>query len=46
MLVCQSLCRRQLTPDLCATERLLATRYAYWDDDVPHDDPFAYPPSA
>ncbi len=30
----------QETPDMPAIERLLAARYAYWDDDVPHDDPF------
>jgi len=28
-------------PDIPAIERLLAARYAYWSDDVPHDDPFA-----
>lgn len=31
---------RQETPDFAAIERLLAARYAYWDDDVSHDDPF------
>ena len=30
----------QETPDFPAIERLLAARYGYWDDDVPHDDPF------
>ena len=30
----------QETPDIPAIERLLAARYGYWDDDVPHDDPF------
>ena len=30
----------QRTPDVPAIERLLAARYGYWDDDVPHDDPF------
>ena len=30
----------QETPDMPAIERLLAARYGYWDDDVPHDDPF------
>ena len=34
---------RQRTPDLRAIERLLAGRYGYWDDDVPHDDPFPDP---
>ena len=28
------------TPDFPAIERLLESRYGYWDDDVPHDDPF------
>ena len=32
---------QQKTPDFPAIERLLADRYGYWDDDVPHDDPFA-----
>ena len=32
---------QQKTPDLPAIERLLADRYGYWDDDVPHADPFA-----
>ncbi len=31
---------QQETPDFPAIERLLAKRYGYWDDDVPHDDPF------
>ena len=31
---------RQRTPDIPAIERLLAHRYGYWDDDVPHEDPF------
>ena len=31
---------QQRTPDIPAIERLLADRYGYWDDDVPHDDPF------
>ena len=31
---------QQETPDLPAIERILADRYGYWDDDVPHDDPF------
>jgi len=30
----------QATPDTPAIEQLLAARYGYWDDDVPHDDPF------
>ena len=30
----------QETPDISAIERLLANRYKYWDEDVPHDDPF------
>ena len=30
----------QRTPDLPAIERLLAARYGYWDEDVPHEDPF------
>ena len=30
----------QKTPDLTAIERLLADRYGYWEDDVPHIDPF------
>ena len=30
----------QITPDIAAIERLLADRYGYWDEDVPHDDPF------
>ena len=30
----------QETPDFPAIEGLLATRYGYWDEDVPHDDPF------
>ena len=32
---------RQRTPDIPAIEQLLADRYGYWDDDIPHDDPFA-----
>ena len=32
--------RHQETPDIPAIERLLAERYGYWDEDVPHDDPF------
>ena len=31
---------RQRTPDFPAIERLLAERYGYWSDDVPHADPF------
>ncbi len=31
---------QQNTPDMPAIERLLAARYGYWDDDVPHDAPF------
>ena len=30
----------QATPDIPAIEQLLASRYGYWDEDVPHDDPF------
>lgn len=30
----------QGTPDMPAIERLLATRYGYWNDDVSHVDPF------
>ena len=30
----------QPTPDMPAIEQLLASRYGYWDEDVPHDDPF------
>ncbi len=30
----------QGTPDLPAIEHFLAERYAYWSDDIPHDDPF------
>ena len=30
----------QRTPDIAAVERLLAERYGYWEDDVPHEDPF------
>ena len=30
----------QKTPDIPAIERLLAERYGYWTDDVPHYDPF------
>jgi hypothetical protein len=25
-------------------ERLMAERYNYWSDDIPHDDPFASVP--
>jgi hypothetical protein len=31
---------RQETPDFPAIEHLLAERYAYWTDDIDHDDPF------
>lgn len=31
---------QQRTPDLPAIQSLLAARYGYWVDDVPHDDPF------
>ena len=31
---------QQRTPDLPAIESLLAVRYGYWEDDVPHADPF------
>ena len=31
---------QQRTPDIPAIERLLADRYGYWNDDVPHDNPF------
>ena len=34
---------KQRTPDMPAIERLMANRYGYWDDDVPHDDPFPKP---
>ena len=30
----------QLTPDISAIERLLVTRYGYWNEDVPHEDSF------
>ncbi len=30
----------QRTPDMAAIEQLLAARYGYWDEDVPHEDPF------
>ena len=30
----------QATPDLGGIERLLASRFGYWDHDVHHDDPF------
>ena len=30
----------QRTPDIPAIEQLLASRYGYWDEDVPHGDPF------
>ena len=29
----------QEAPDIPGVERLLATRYGYWDEDVPHEDP-------
>ena len=32
---------QQRTPDIAAIERLLAARYGYWDEDVPHDEPFS-----
>lgn len=31
----------QSTPDFPAIARLLADRYGYWTDDIPHDDPFS-----
>ena len=31
---------RQRTPDVSAIQQLLAYRYGYWDEDVPHDNPF------
>lgn len=31
----------QRTPDLSAIDHFLAIRYRYWDDDVPHEDPFS-----
>ena len=31
---------RQITPDISAIEQFLADRYGYWDEDVPHDNPF------
>ena len=31
---------QQKTPDIPAIEQLLADRYGYWDNDVPHEDPF------
>lgn len=31
---------RQRTPDFPAIESFLAERYAYWTDDIDHDDPF------
>ncbi len=31
---------RRETLDFPAIERLLSARYGYWNDDVPHDDPF------
>ena len=37
---------RQITPDIPAIEHLLASRYGYWSDDIPHDDPFAEPQHA
>ncbi|MDE2892397.1 MAG: hypothetical protein OXN86_07860 [Chloroflexota bacterium] len=30
----------QMTPDIPAIEHLLTDRYGYWNDDVPHEDPF------
>ena len=30
----------QETPDIPGVERLMAARYGYWDEDVPHEDPF------
>lgn len=30
----------QATSDIAAIEKLLAARYGYWDEDVPHEDPF------
>ena len=30
----------QRTPDMPGIEKFLAARYGYWDDDVPHVDPF------
>ena len=30
----------QRTPDIAAIEQLLAARYRYWDEDLPHEDPF------
>lgn len=30
----------QSTPDIHGIERLLVTRFGYWEDDVPHEDPF------
>ena len=30
----------QRTPDIPAIEQLLASRYGYWDEDVPHDNLF------
>ena len=30
----------QRTPDMAAIEQLLAARYGYWNEDVPHEDPF------
>ncbi|MCY4449415.1 MAG: hypothetical protein OXE02_11315 [Chloroflexi bacterium] len=32
---------KQQTPDIAGIERLLARRYGYWDDDVPHEEPFS-----
>ena len=37
---------QQRTPDIPGMERLLAGRYGYWSDDVPHDDPFLESESA
>ena len=34
---------QQMTPDVPAIERLMADRYGYWDEDIPHDDPFPEP---
>ena len=32
---------KQQTPDIAGIERLLTRRYGYWDDDVPHEEPFS-----
>ena len=31
---------RQATPDFPAIESFLAERYAYWTDDIEHEEPF------